>query len=139
MKKPSKDIPSVISSQCLFCELKSERIIETKLAYAIFDKFPVTQGHSLVIPKNHISNYFELDFNAQISIIKLVNKLKEIIDKKFNPDGYNIGINIGDSAGQTINHVHIHVIPRYKDDIPNPIGGVRNIIPPKGDYTLSLK
>jgi len=119
---------------CIFCNPKNEIIIETALAYAISDKFPVSQGHSLIIPKSHVSNYFDLGINEQIPLTILINRLKKIIDKKYKPDGYNIGVNIGNASGQTVNHVHIHLIPRYNNDVENPIGGVRNVIPLKGDY-----
>jgi diadenosine tetraphosphate (Ap4A) HIT family hydrolase len=120
---------------CIFCSPKRETLIETALAYSVFDKFPVSKGHTLIIPKSHVSNYFELTLNEQISCNLIINEVKKYLDKKFKPSGYNIGINIGETAGQTINHVHIHLIPRYKNDLPNPIGGVRNIFPLKGDYT----
>ncbi len=122
------------NAECVFCAPKREIITESALTYAIYDKFPVSPGHCLIIPKSHVANYFELTTNEQISITLLVNRLKKIIDKKFNPDGYNIGININESGGQTVNHVHVHLIPRYKNDVPNPIGGVRNVIPLKADY-----
>ena len=122
------------NSDCVFCSPKREIITETALAYAIFDKFPVADGHTLIIPKSHVSNYFDLSINEQISVTLLINRLKKIIDKIFKPDGYNIGVNIGQAGGQTINHVHVHLIPRYKNDVLNPIGGVRNVIPFKGDY-----
>ena len=122
------------TNDCVFCSTNRDIISETALSYAIFDKFPVSKGHSLIIPKSHISNYFELSINEQISITLLINRVKNIIDKKYNPDGYNIGVNIGESGGQTVNHVHIHIIPRYKNDIENPIGGVRNVIPSKANY-----
>lgn len=123
------------NSECIFCSPKRKILIETALAYSIFDKFPVSKGHTLIIPKRHVSSYFQLSLNEQISCNLLINEVKKYLDKKYKPDGFNIGINIGESAGQTINHVHIHLIPRYKNDIPNPIGGVRNVIPLKGDYT----
>ncbi len=123
------------NSKCVFCSPKREILIETALAYSVFDKYPVSKGHVLIIPKRHVSSYFELSLNEQISCNLLINEVKNYLEKNFKPDGYNIGINIGEAAGQTIHHVHIHLIPRYKNDIPNPIGGVRNVIPIKGDYT----
>ena len=105
----------------------------------MFDKYPVSEGHSLIIPKRHVSNYFDLTFNEQIASQLIINRLKIFLDNKYNPDGYNVGVNIGKTGGQTINHVHIHLIPRYEDDVENPIGGVRNVIPNKGDYTSNSK
>jgi len=100
-------------------------------------QLPVSKGHSLIIPKRHVSNYFDLTLNEQIASQLLINRLKQILDKKYIPDGYNVGVNIGKTGGQTISHVHIHLIPRYEGDIENPIGGVRNVIPKKGDYVLN--
>ena len=91
----------------------------------------------MIIPKRHVSNYFDLSLNEQIACQLNLNKLKEIIDKDYHPDGYNVGINIGNTAGQTIDHVHIHLIPRYKDDVTDPTGGVRNVIPEKGNYVAN--
>ncbi len=81
----------------------------------------------LIIPKKHISNYFEANQQTKDKLWKLIDECKEIADKKFNPDGYNIGINCGEEAGQTVMHLHIHLIPRYKGDIDNPKGGVRGL------------
>ena len=125
----NKNIP-----KCPFCLPEGKVIIETALAYSIFDNFPVSKGHALIIPKRHVANYFDLSINEQIACQHNLNKLKEILDKKYSPSGYNVGINIGETAGQTIDHVHIHLIPRYVNDVEDPIGGVRNVIPGKGNY-----
>lgn len=124
------------NSECPFCnpDSKRELIVESATAYSIFDKFPVNKGHALIIPKKHCSNYFDLSFKEQSACLFMLNKVKEIVSNKFNPDGFNVGINIGDAAGQTIPHVHIHVIPRYKGDIEDPRGGVRGVIPDKKIY-----
>jgi len=121
---------------CPFCNPKSnsELILESAQAYSIFDKFPVNPGHSLIIPKRHISDYFDLSFKEQSSCFFMLNEVKKELQKRFNPDGYNIGINVGDNAGQTISHVHIHLIPRYKGDIEDPRGGIRGIIPNMKSY-----
>jgi diadenosine tetraphosphate (Ap4A) HIT family hydrolase len=121
---------------CPFCNPDSERelILESATAYAIFDKFPVNNGHTLIIPKKHCSDYFELSFKEQAACWYMLNKAKEILIQKFNPDGFNIGININESAGQTVPHVHIHLIPRYKGDVKEPKGGVRGVIPDKQKY-----
>lgn len=121
---------------CPFCnpETVRENVLENKTAYSVFDKFPVSKGHALVIPKRHCSGYFELTTEEQNSCWTMVNELKAVIAKKYNPDGYNIGINISEAAGQTIPHVHIHLIPRYTGDIKNPEGGVRGVIPSKRLY-----
>ena len=128
------DIANKNNTNCIFCSPKSEVITESALAYAIYDKFPVSKGHSLIIPKRHISSYFDLTFNEQIACQLLLKEMKIILDKSYNADGYNIGVNIGQTSGQTINHVHIHIIPRYQGDVKDPIGGVRNVIFEKGNY-----
>ncbi len=124
------------SISCPFCNpnFETKIIAEIATAYAIYDKYPVNKGHALIIPKRHIANYFDLSFKEQSAINLLLNDVEKELKRKFNPDGFNIGVNINEVAGQTIPHVHIHLIPRYKNDVENPVGGVRNIIPFKGDY-----
>jgi len=116
-----------------------ELIIETATVFAIKDKFPVSEGHSLVIPKRLISNYFDLNFREQTAIWLAVNKVKSILTQHHNPHGFNVGFNVNEVGGQTIFHTHIHIIPRYKNDVENPKGGIRNVIPQKSDYTKKLK
>jgi diadenosine tetraphosphate (Ap4A) HIT family hydrolase len=124
------------NSNCPFCNPDPEReiIVESATAYALFDRFPVNEGHTLIIPKKHCSDYFDLTFKEQSACWFILNTVKEIIQSKFNPDGFNIGVNINETAGQTISHVHIHLIPRYNGDVENPKGGVRGVIPGKKDY-----
>jgi len=110
------------------------KIMENDFAYALYDAYPVSKGHTLIVPKKVVAEIFELNYEEYLSCFKLVRELKEFLEKEFNPDGFNIGINNGEKAGQTIFHAHIHVIPRYSGDVHNPRGGVRNIIPGKGDY-----
>lgn len=120
---------------CIFCNIEKERIItENEHAFAIYDSFPVSQGHILIIPIKHFNNYFEADAQTKEQLWKLIDECKEIVDKKFNPDGYNIGINCGEAGGQTVMHLHIHLIPRYKGDIENPRGGIRGVIPDRRIY-----
>jgi len=123
-------------TDCPFCNPSSsqELITESAMTYAIYDKFPVSQGHSLIIPKKHEADYFHLSDNIRTSCWIMINRVKRILEERYKPDGFNIGINIGEDAGQTIPHVHIHLIPRYKGDVENPVGGVRNLIPGKGNY-----
>jgi len=122
--------------ECPFCnsDIERELIVESATAYAIYDKFPVNDGHALIIPKKHCEDYFDLTFKEQAACIFMLNKVKEIVSAKFSPDGFNIGINIGEKAGQTVHHVHIHLIPRYNGDIEDPRGGVRGVIPNKQKY-----
>ena len=122
-------------TNCPFCNMSEENIVaKNNLCYAIFDKFPVNPGHALIIPFRHFDNYFHATFEEKIAIIDLIEKMKEIIDKRYTPDGYNLGVNIGEYAGQTIFHVHYHIIPRFKGDIEIPRGGVRGVIPSKRIY-----
>lgn len=124
-----------INEKCPFCNMPNENIIiQNKHCYAIFDKYPVNKGHMLIIPFRHFDNYFDATKEEKVSILDLIDEAKEFLDKKFKPDGYNIGVNIGKYAGQTIFHVHIHLIPRYKGDMENPKGGVRGVIPDKMAY-----
>jgi len=121
---------------CLFCAPDQDRklVTESATVYAMFDKFPVTKGHTLIIPKQHIADYFDLTERTKTACWLVVDRVKMLLAQRFNPDGFNVGINVGSAAGQTIPHVHIHVIPRYKGDVENPTGGVRGIIPGKGNY-----
>ncbi len=121
---------------CPFCNPDSERelIVESATAFAMFDKFPVSNGHALIIPKKHCADYFDLTFREQSACMFMLNTVKEIVKKKFNPDGFNIGVNVNKAAGQTISHVHIHLIPRYSGDVKEPRGGVRGVIPEKKNY-----
>lgn len=123
-------------SGCLFCDIGSERVLEeNELAYVTDDKFPVTEGHKLIIPKRHTKDYFELG-QAEINAINhLMTKYKDLTCAA-DPfvTGFNVGMNCGEDAGQTIFHCHIHLIPRRKGDVENPRGGIRHLIPGKGSY-----
>lgn len=109
-------------------------IAESATAFSIYDKYPVNQGHALIIPKRKISNYFDLTFKEQNACNLMTNFVQSKLYSRYKPDGFNIGVNIGSAAGQTVEHVHIHIIPRYKNDVEDPTGGVRNVIPSKGNY-----
>jgi diadenosine tetraphosphate (Ap4A) HIT family hydrolase len=126
-------------ADCVFCsnEMRKRLVCESFQAFAVEDKFPISKGHTLVIPKYHEANYFDLPFQHQKSCWQLVNYIKDILIKRYNPDGFNIGININDTAGQTVKHCHIHVIPRYKGDCEDPTGGVRALFPDKQNYLKS--
>jgi len=120
---------------CKFCNIERKRIvIESELSIAFYDMYPVNIGHILVVPKRHVSDYFELSSIEKNDIWNLVDKVKLHLDKEYNPDGFNVGVNIGETAGQTIFHCHIHVIPRYNGDVDFPEGGVRGVIPKKQKY-----
>jgi diadenosine tetraphosphate (Ap4A) HIT family hydrolase len=119
---------------CPFCQRSDSILAETTLSFAFLDNFPVSKGHTLVIPKRHVSTIWDLTADEYADAFDLVRQVKDLIQKKFEPQGINVGVNCGEVAGQTVFHAHIHVIPRYAGDIPNPRGGVRNIIPGKGNY-----
>jgi diadenosine tetraphosphate (Ap4A) HIT family hydrolase len=127
------------TKNCPFCEIMStcsqERVIlENKEAFLIEDGFPVSEGHSLVIPKRHIGSFFDITEEEKAALLQLLEKAKEIIDSRYRPSSYNIGINDGPAAGQTVPHLHIHLIPRYEQVDSDPRGGVRWVIPEKADY-----
>lgn len=124
-----------MTENCPFCSITDEIQGFNDSTISIFDKYPVTQYHSLIIPKRHETSFFNLDAKEQLDCITLVNQVKLQLcnlDKRIT--GFNLGINDGMDAGQTISHCHIHLIPRRKNDIDEPHGGVRNIIPGKGKY-----
>ena len=107
---------------------------QTKLSFAFPDSFPVSKGHALVIPRRHVASIWEMTKEEYGDAFDLVRQVKDILQEKFEPQGFNIGVNCGVVAGQSVFHAHIHVIPRYAGDVPNPRGGVRNIIPGRGNY-----
>jgi len=121
---------------CPFCHISETRelIYEGPLCVAFFDGFPVNPGHALIIPRRHVASYFDLTDEETAEINQAIKQVKAIVDEQFSPDGYNIGVNVGEPAGQSVFHVHIHLIPRYKGDIENPRGGVRGVIPSKRSY-----
>ena len=121
---------------CIFCNMESSRKIdENDLFYVIRDGFPVTSLHTLIIPKRHVETYFGLTEAEVLSMNILINKHKELIEKEDTTvTGFNIGMNCGEDAGQTVFHCHVHLIPRRKGDMDEPKGGVRHIIPDKGYY-----
>jgi diadenosine tetraphosphate (Ap4A) HIT family hydrolase len=121
--------------QCFMCSLDPERIVaENELAAAIRDGFPVSPGHTLVITKRHAENWFDATKNEQSAVLELVDEVKRALDDELHPDGFNIGLNVGEAAGQTVPHLHVHVIPRFKGDVDDPTGGVRLVVPDKGNY-----
>ena len=125
-----------MDNNCPFCKAESERdiIASSSLSVAFFDGFPVSPGHALIIPRRHVASFFELTQEEQQDLLNLADRVKRIVEERYHPDGYNIGINVGEAAGQSIIHVHMHLIPRYKGDVPNPRGGVRGVIPAKQNY-----
>ncbi len=120
---------------CPFCPIKDREILaDHPLAAAITDSFPLTQGHTLIVPRRHVASFFELTTNERLAMLGLLDQAKATLDAKYSPNGFNIGVNDGAAAGQTVMHVHIHLIPRYQGDAEDPRGGVRWIFPRKADY-----
>jgi diadenosine tetraphosphate (Ap4A) HIT family hydrolase len=122
-------------TDCPFCRLPGERILASNAeALAIADAFPVSPGHTLVIPRRHVTSFFELTGDEVAAVYELLGQAKDRLDETLEPGGYNIGINVGAVSGQTVAHVHVHLIPRYLGDVADPVGGVRNTIPGRGRY-----
>lgn len=120
---------------CIFCNtLKERSIAENELCFAIRDGFPVSDGHTLIIPKRHVADYFDLTEEEILAMQLMMKEIKFQLDEELKPDGYNVGINVNEAAGQTVFHVHMHLIPRYFGDVENPKGGVRGVIPYKQKY-----
>ena len=124
------------NNPCLFCNINSKDLVfDNEYAFASFDSYPVSKYHSLIVPKRHISDYFELTNDELLACNDLIKKIKKKIQNEDKTvDGFNIGTNSGVAAGQSIMHCHIHLIPRRKGDVDNPQGGVRGVIPSKQHY-----
>ena len=123
---------------CPFCR-DPRMIIENELAFADYDSYPVNPGHCLIITHRHVAEYFQATAEEKAAIWELVDEMKAIIDRDYRPDGYNVGVNIGSAAGQSVPHLHIHMIPRYKGDMEDPRGGVRGVIPHKQKYVRKVR
>src|SRR5260370_1948127 len=112
----------------------SEWLASNHSAFAIADGFPVSPGHALLVPRRAIATWWDATDDERADILTLVDEVKRQLDAELRPDGYNVGFNSGAAAGQTVGHLHIHVIPRYSGDVPDPRGGVRHVIPGRGNY-----
>ena len=124
-----------IPKPCAFCTLPQERLIATnESGVVIRDAYPISPGHTLVIPKRHVGSFFELRKDERDALMELLTAARNDLDTEYLPDAYNIGINDGAAAGQTVAHLHIHLIPRFNGDQPDPRGGVRWIFPDKARY-----
>ncbi len=118
---------------CPFC--RQEGILfRNELAHVRRDKYPVNPGHLLVIPDRHVADFFDTTQAEKAALLDLVEEAKHYLAEEFSPDGYNLGVNIGEAAGQTVMHVHLHLIPRFRNDSANPRGGVRGVIPERQSY-----
>jgi ATP adenylyltransferase len=126
---------------CPFCEMPQERVVlQKELCYAVPDKYPVTPGHTLVIPKRHVADYFDLGSPELNEVHFLLEQLKKSL-REHDPGvaGFNVGINSGVVAGQTVFHAHVHLIPRREGDVDSPAGGVRHLMPGKGPYPQGIR
>jgi len=114
---------------------ESEHVASNALAFAVRDAYPVSPGHTLVVPRRLVETFFDASEEERAAIFALVDEVKAALDARDpRPDGYNVGFNAGEAAGQTVMHLHVHVIPRYRGDMDDPRGGVRHVIPSKGNY-----
>ena len=124
-----------MTGTCPFCTLSAERIVlANEFAVVIRDSFPVSPGHTLIIPKRHVGSFFDVTGDERKAMLALLDSAKLGLDAAFHPDGYNVGINDGAAAGQTVPHLHLHLIPRYAGDSEDARGGVRWIFPHKAKY-----
>jgi diadenosine tetraphosphate (Ap4A) HIT family hydrolase len=116
------------------CELctRADLVIENTLAYVRRDNHALSKGHVLVIPKRHVASFFDMTAEEQAAVLALLNEAQKAVQKEHSPDGYNIGVNVGKAGGQSRMHVHVHLIPRYAGDVPDPSGGIRCVLPRKG-------
>ena len=130
-------LPRKENETCPFCRLsrRMEIICETATCVAFYDGYPVSPGHALIIPKRHVASYFDLTNHEREAMNVMLQYVKQKVDERYYPDGYNVGIDVNEAAGQSVFHVHMHLIPRYKGDVENPKGGVRGVIPEKQKYS----
>ena len=128
-------IDETTEPHCPFCHPDKERIVfRSPLALAIEDGFPVNPGHMLIVPTRHVPTWFDASPEEQAAMLALMLRVRQHLTLEVGADGFNIGMNVGRAAGQTVMHVHIHVIPRFSGDVDDPTGGVRLVIPERGSY-----
>lgn len=122
-------------NNCPFCKLvPTQLLFGNELAIAVWDAYPVSAGHTLIFPRRHIADFFQTTRKERTAILDLLELVKSEIDVRYRPSGFNLGVNVGEIAGQTIGHTHMHVIPRYVGDVQDPRGGIRGVIPSKRVY-----
>ena len=114
-------------SRCELCEIK-EVLVENPLMYARYDSNSLAPGHVIVVPKRHVADFFDMTEAEQTALLSLLREARGVIQTRFSPDGYNIGANVGKAAGQSRMHVHFHLIPRRRGDVPDPSGGIRRAL-----------
>jgi diadenosine tetraphosphate (Ap4A) HIT family hydrolase len=123
------------NKDCIFCHTAGEKlVVENELAQAVLDTYPVSPGHTLIVPRRHAATIWDLSDEEYGACFDLVRKSREILELRHKPDGFNVGVNCGVFAGQSVMHAHIHLIPRYRGDVPDPRGGIRNVVPHKAHY-----
>ena len=126
---------SSMDAQCPFCSpVPEEIVLRNPLCYARYDRYPVSKGHVLIVPFRHFADFFNFTENEREATFQLVWQIRTKLDSDLHPDGYNVGVNVGEAAGQTVMHAHIHLIPRYHGDVPDPRGGVRFVVPQRAEY-----
>jgi len=121
---------------CPLCQRLAlpDLLAENELAVAVKDAFPVNPGHALIVPRRHVEGFFELTADEQAALWRLLPLVKERLDARHAPAGYTVGVNVGAAAGQTVGHVHVHLIPRYAGDVEDPRGGVRWVVPARAAW-----
>ena len=125
---------------CPFCNPAPDRLItQSETALALYDGFPVSPGHALVVPRRHVASWSDATENEKSAIWKEIDVVRGILDSRHQPDAFNIGINDGIAAGQTVMHIHVHIIPRFSGDVDDPRGGIRWVVPNKATYWESSR
>ena len=124
-----------MTDTCPFCQPDSEQIwFEDQMGFVLRDAYPISQGHALVVPRQHVARLYDLPADTQAALWQLASEARRRIDEELRSDGFNVGVNDGEAAGQTVMHAHIHVIPRWNGDVADPRGGIRRVIPEKARY-----
>ena len=120
---------------CPFCDLAPDRLVwSDELVVAIRDGYPVSPGHTLIVPRRHVATWFDATLDEQSAMLAALTEIRRQLDEEIRPDGYNVGFNAVEAAGQTVMHLHMHVIPRFRGDVDDPRGGVRGVIPGRQKY-----
>ncbi len=124
-----------MDESCPFCDPDPDQVfLETDLVIGLWDKYPISPGHALLVPRRHVAGWFDASAEERSALMAALDIARDKVLELHQPDGFNIGVNSGEAAGQTIFHLHVHLIPRYTGDQEDPRGGVRNIIPDRADY-----
>lgn len=140
--KPGRNDPCAADAagHCAFCGVEEARTAwSSPLAIALWDLYPVSLGHALILPRRHAASWSDLEANEKAALLAGIDAARALIDERYQPHGYNVGYNDGAPAGQTIMHFHVHVIPRYLGDAPDPRGGIRFVLPDKASYWQSTE